>query len=87
MHIAKVIGTVVATRKIEQLKGAKLLILQPLTPEGEPKGSPVVALDTVRVGPGDIVFFVRGREAAHTVADKFNPADAAVMGIVDRVDL
>jgi ethanolamine utilization protein EutN len=87
MHIAKVIGTVVATRKIEQLKGAKLLILQPLTPEGEPKGSPVVALDTVRVGPGAIVFFVRGREAAHTVADKFNPADAAVMGIVDRVDL
>lgn len=87
MHIAKVIGTVVATEKIEQLKGSKLLVLQPLTPEGKPTGSPVVALDTVRVGPGDIVFFVRGREAAHTVDDKFNPADAAVMGIVDRVDL
>jgi ethanolamine utilization protein EutN len=87
MHIARVIGTVVATRKIEQLKGCKLLVVQPLTPEGEPSGSPVVALDNVRAGPGDIVYFVRGREAAHTVEDKFNPADAAIMGIVDRVDL
>ncbi len=81
------IGTVVATRKIEQLKGSKLLIVQPLTPEGEPKGRPVVAIDNVRVGSGDIVYFVRGREAAHTVDDKFNPADAAIMGIVDKVDL
>ena len=87
MHIAKVIGTVVATRKVEQLKGSKLLVVQPLDPQGKPTGRPVVALDTVRVGPGDIVYFVKGREAAHTIADKFNPADAAIMGIVDRVDL
>ncbi|MGD8628472.1 MAG: EutN/CcmL family microcompartment protein [bacterium] len=87
MHIARVIGTVVATKKIEQLEGSKLLILQPMSPEGEVKGSPLVSLDTVGVGPGDIVYYVRGREAAHTVGDKFNPADAAVMGIVDKVDL
>ena len=87
MHIAKVIGTVVATRKVEPLKGSKLLVVQPLDPQGKPTGRPVVALDTVRVGPGDIVYFVKGREAAHTIADKFNPADAAIMGIVDRVDL
>jgi len=87
MHIAKVIGTVVATRKVEQLKGSKFLVVQPLDPEGRPKGRPVVALDTVRAGPGDIVYFVKGREAAHTLEDKFNPADAAIMGIVDRVDL
>ena len=87
MHIARVIGTVVATKKIEQLEGSKLLVLQPLTPEGKVKGSPLVSLDTVGAGPGDIVYFVRGREAAHTVGDIFNPADAAVMGIVDRVDL
>lgn len=87
MHIGKVIGTVVATQKIEQLKGCKLLIVQPLSPEGKAEGNPVVALDTVRAGPGDIIYFVRGREAAHTVDDKFNPADAAIMGIVDRIDL
>jgi ethanolamine utilization protein EutN len=46
-----------------------------------------VAIDTVSAGPGDIVYFVKGREAAHTLEDKFNPADAAILGIVDKVDL
>lgn len=87
MHIAKVIGTVVATTKVDPLKGAKFLVVQPLDPEGKPTGRPLVAIDTVRAGPGDVVYFVKGREAAHTVSDKFNPADAAIMGIVDRVDL
>ena len=87
MHIAKVIGTVVATRKVETLKGCKLMIVQPLDPGGEPAGRPIVAIDTVRAGPGDLVYFVKGREAAHTLPEKFNPADAAIMGIVDRVDL
>jgi ethanolamine utilization protein EutN len=87
MHIGKVIGTVVATRKVEQLKGSKLLVLQPLDPRGQPEGRPLVAVDTVRAGPGDLVYFVQGREAAHTRDEKFNPADAAIMGIVDRVDL
>jgi ethanolamine utilization protein EutN len=87
MHIAKVIGTVVATRKVEPLEGSKFLVVQPLDPRGEPEGRPLVAIDTVRAGPGDVVYFVKGREAAHTLSDKFNPADAAIMGIVDRVDL
>lgn len=87
MHIGRVIGTVVATRKVEPLRGQKLLVVQPLDPHGEPSGRPLVALDTVRVGRGDLVYFVKGREAAHTVPDKFNPADAAIMGIVDRVDM
>jgi ethanolamine utilization protein EutN len=87
MHIAKVIGTVVATRKLEPLKGSKFLVVQPLDPHGTPTGRPLVAIDTVRAGPGDVVYFVKGREAAHTLEEKFNPADAAIMGIVDRVDL
>lgn len=87
MHIAKVIGTVVATRKVEPLHGSKLLVVQPLSPQGEPTGEPLVAVDNVRAGPGDVVYYVRGREAAHTLDDKFNPADAAIMGIVDRIDL
>ena len=87
MHIGKVIGTVVATRKIEQLRGCKFLIVQPLSPKGKPAGRALVAIDTVRAGPGDIIYYVEGREAAHTLEDKFNPADTAIMGIVDRVDL
>ena len=87
MHIAKVIGTVVATRKVESLTGSKFLVVQTLSPEGEPTGRPLVVIDTVGAGPGDLVYYVRGREAAHTIEDKFNPADAAIMGIVDKVDL
>ena len=87
MHIAKVVGTVVATRRVDPLKGSKFLVLQPLTPEGKDAGRPLVAVDNVRAGPGDIVYYVRGREAAHTRDDKFNPADAAIMGIVDKVDM
>jgi len=87
MHIARVIGTLVATQKVESLRGQKLLVIQPLTPTLENSGRALVAVDTVRVGPGDLVYFVRGREAAHTIDDKFNPADAAIMGIVDRIDL
>jgi microcompartment protein CcmK/EutM len=87
MHIARVIGTVVATRRVESLRGRRLLVLQPLDEEGRERGDPVVALDNVRAGRGDLVYFVKGREAAHTHEEKFNPADAATMGIVDRVDL
>ncbi|MFH1220930.1 MAG: EutN/CcmL family microcompartment protein [Candidatus Eisenbacteria bacterium] len=87
MHIAKVIGTLVATRKVESLTGQKLLVIQPLSPEGKESGRPIVAIDIVRAGPGDLVYFVRGREAANAIDEKFNPADAAIMGIVDRVDL
>lgn len=87
MHIAKVIGTLVATHKVESLTGQKLLVIQPLSPEGKESGRPIVAIDIVRAGPGDLVYFVRGREAANAIDEKFNPADAAIMGIVDRVDL
>lgn len=76
-----------ATRKVDSLRGQKLLVIQPLNPKKEERGHPVVAVDTVRAGPGDIVYFVRGREAAHALDDKFNPADAAIMGIVDRIDI
>jgi ethanolamine utilization protein EutN len=82
-----VIGTLVATHKVESLTGQKLLVIQPLSPEGKESGRPIVAIDIVRAGPGDLVYFVRGREAANAIDEKFNPADAAIMGIVDRVDL
>ena len=64
MHLARVIGDVVATRKDENLNGLKLLILQPLTPERQPAGRTLIAVDSVGAGVGEEVFFVRGREAS-----------------------
>jgi len=87
MLLGKVIGTVVATRKVESWEGVKLLLVQPLTEKLEESGEPLVACDTVQAGPGDIVFYEGGREAALGLKDWFNPSDATIMGIVDRVDL
>ena len=62
MQLARVVGTVVATRKDAGLLGATLLILQPLTPERQPVGRPIVGVDSVGAGEGEEVFFVRGRD-------------------------
>jgi len=85
MHLARVIGTVVSTAKVASLKGYRLLVVQPLDEKGEVAGSPIVAVDTVSAAPEQLVFFVRGREAASALPDKFNPADAAIVGIPDEV--
>lgn len=84
MHLARVIGTVVATRKDEGLTGMKLLIVQPLTTEHAPAGKPLVALDSVGAGTGEDVFYVRGREASFPFLPADVPADAAIVGIVDH---
>ena len=87
MLLGRVIGTVVCTRKVESWEGVKLLLVQPLTEELRETGDPLVACDTVQAGQGDVVFFEGGREAALGLKDWFNPSDATIMGIVDRVDL
>lgn len=86
MHLARVIGTVVATQKTENLPANRFLVIQPLTPGGEPEGRPLVAVDLVSAAPEERVFFVRGREAANAMANVENPVDAAIVGIVDQVD-
>jgi ethanolamine utilization protein EutN len=86
MKLARVIGNVVCTHKEASLEGIKLLLLQPLTEALAEEGEPLVACDTVRAGVGDTVIYVAGREAALALENWFNPADAAVMGIVDRVN-
>ncbi len=83
MLLARVVGTVVATRKDEALKGAKLLIIQPLQADHGPKGEPLVALDSVGAGVHEEVFYVRGREASHPFAPAEVPTDATIIGIVD----
>ncbi len=89
MQLAKVIGTVVATRKYQGLEGVKFLIVQPLDKHRRPKGQPLVAADgTAQAGPGELVFIESGREAALGMPDEtFVPVDHAILGIVDAADV
>jgi microcompartment protein CcmK/EutM len=87
MKLARVIGRVVASHKMECLEGLALLLVQPVDEEGAKAGQPLVAFDTVRAGEGDLVLIESGKEAAQANPNGwFNPADAAILGIVDRVD-
>jgi microcompartment protein CcmK/EutM len=87
MQIGKVIGTVVVTRKDENLTGIKLLLVQPLTPSREPAGKPLVAVDSVGAGVGEDVFFVKGKEASFPFYPAEPPVDAGIVGIVDHWDV
>jgi ethanolamine utilization protein EutN len=87
MNLARVIGTIVCTRKDDLLVGTKLLIVQPLTMERKPFGDPIVAADTVGAGEGEVVFYVTAREATIPFRRPLMPVDAAIVGIVDRIDL
>ena len=87
MQLAKVIGDVVATRKDANLTSVTLLVLQPLAADGSASGRTLVAADSVGAGVGEIVFFVRGKEASFPFYPTEVPADAGVVGIVDRWDL
>ena len=87
MHLARVIGDVVATRKDDNLVGLKLLIVQPLTELRQPAGRPIVAVDAVGAGVGEEVFFVRGKEASFPFYPVEAPVDAGIVGIVDHWDL
>ena len=85
MHFARVTGTVVCTTKVPSWRGQRLLLMQPTDPHGVPQGRTLVAVDLVSAAPGQRVFYVRGREAANALPDTDNPADAAIVGIVDDV--
>lgn len=87
MQLARVIGDVVTTRKDETLVGIKLLVVQPLTPNREAAGKPIVAVDAVGAGVGEEVFYVRGKEASFPWHPAEVPVDAGIVGIVDRWDL
>lgn len=88
MLLTRVIGNVVATKKDSRLEGKKLLVLEPVSPAGEPKGSGfLVALDTVGAGVGETVIAVQGSSARMAEGMKDIPVDCAVVGIVDKVDV
>ena len=86
MYLGKVIGTVVCQRKVPGLHGARLLMVQPVERDGStPVGWFEAAVDTVRAGPGDLVFLVGSREASQALEDHVVPVDAAIVGIVDQL--
>ena len=87
MQIARVVGTVVATKKHQKFEGAKLLLVQPVTLEDEPRGPTLLAVDSVGAGVHEKVLVVmEGRAAGEALGRKGAPVDAAVVGIVDHVD-
>jgi len=87
VHIARVIGDVVATVKDAELHGHRLLVLQPVMPDRTPAGRTLIAVDAMGAGVGEHVFFVRGREASFPFLPAVPPVDACVVGIADRWDV
>lgn len=88
MHIARVVGTVVATQKHRTFEGAKLLLVQPLTLDDQPRGTALLAVDSLGAGVHEKVLIVmEGRAAGHVLGRTLAPVDAAIVGIIDTVDL
>ena len=88
MQLGRVIGSVVATEKVEGLEGIRFLVVQPLDRNSRATGGTVVAADAVHMaGEGELVYFVASREAAEAMPERFVPVDHAIVGIVDDVHL
>jgi ethanolamine utilization protein EutN len=83
MQLARVIGTVVATMKNESLNGRTLLVIQTLNKDLVPLGKPLVAIDSVGAGVGELVFWCRGKEASFPFKREDTPTDCTIVGIVD----
>ena len=89
MILAKVLGNVVATQKNHRYEGARVMLCEQITPEGEANGNTVLALDAVDAGVGDTVLIVQeGWSASTTATGKAGAAiDSAIVGVVDYIDL
>jgi ethanolamine utilization protein EutN len=88
MQIARVVGTVVATQKNRKLEGAKLLLVQPLSLDGDARGVALLAIDAVGAGVGErVLVVIEGKAAGDALRRKAAAVDAAVIGIVDSVDV
>ena len=87
MFLGRVIGCVWATAKNPSLEGLRLLLVQPLTPELQNTGKRLVCTDSTGAGAGELVYWVRGREASMPFLPRLVPADATIVGIVDEVQV
>jgi microcompartment protein CcmK/EutM len=87
MLLAKVVGTVVATRKDPRLVSNKLMVIRPIDPRGKADGQYLVAVDTVDAGVGETVLIVSGSSARMASGMKDCPVDAAIVGIIDTIEI
>ena len=87
MKLAKVIGRVVSEIKVEAFEGQKLLLVQPISEKREELGEPIVAIDVVKANIGQIVYYEVSKEASMVFDNIMNPCDAAIVGIVDEINL
>ena len=85
MQVGKVVGTVVSTQKDPALSGTKLLIVETTDLMGNPKGSHVVAVDSVGAGVGELVLYASGSSARQTESTQNKPVDAVIMSIIDTI--
>ena len=85
MILGKVIGTIWATRKYETLKNYKMQFVQPLNSELKNVGEPLIAVDTIGAGPGEIIFYATSSEAVIPMDVEMAPVDASIVGIVDSI--
>jgi microcompartment protein CcmK/EutM len=85
LFFGKVIGTVVATKKDERLLGHKLLVVQKLDVNGVSEGEPIVAVDYVQAGAGDVVFLAKSKDAIFPLKERNAPIDAGIVGIIDHM--
>ena len=87
MILAKVVGTVVASRKETSMEGLRFMLVQPVDVDAKPTGAQVVAVDAVGSGPGEYVLCASGSSARQTVATDKRPCDAVIMAIVDNWEM
>ncbi len=86
MHLGRVIGRVVASRRITGLEGERLLLVRPVDERGSDAGDVLVACDVVDSGPGDLVHVCDGRESTLALRESFVPVDATIVGHVEEFD-
>lgn len=87
MVLAKVVGTVVATQKEKSMDNLRFMLVQPVDVDGNPSGSPVVAVDAVGSGPEEYVLYATGSSARQTTVTDKRPCDAVIMAIVDNWEI
>jgi ethanolamine utilization protein EutN len=87
MILARVVGQVISTQKRPQFEGAKLLLVQPESPDGEARGAALLAIDSVGVGVSErVIVVLEGRAAGEALGRKLSPVDAAIIGRVDELE-
>ena len=87
LFLGKVIGNIWATQKYEALKSFKMLLVQPINADYKEIGQPIIAVDTVGAGAGEIVFYITASEAVIPLPVDFAPVDASIVGIIDSINI